>query len=94
MSKVESSSISAVSYYKQITEFIAYLKSSTEYTNLVVTGHSLGGGTAIIAGAQSGIPAIGVSGPNAKLSRLSFDPPLTLDDIDKNTFNVSPSLIT
>mmetsp|Transcript_13632 Transcript_13632/g.27765 ORF Transcript_13632/g.27765 Transcript_13632/m.27765 type:complete len:1117 (-) Transcript_13632:64-3414(-) len=90
ISEVESSSISEVSYYKQITEFISFLKSSTEYTDLVVTGHSLGGGTAIIAGAQSGIPAIGVSGPNAKLSRLSFDPPLTLEDIDKNTFNIIP----
>jgi hypothetical protein len=51
---------------------------------------SLGGGLAIITGAQTGIVAIALSGPNAMLSRKMFDPPITADDLDSQTFNIIP----
>jgi lipase ATG15 len=56
----------------------------------------LGGGLALIAGAQSRVSAVGISGVNAKLSRDSFygrhaKPfPVTVEDLDTYTFNVVP----
>jgi hypothetical protein len=49
---------------------------------------SLGGGLAMITGAQAGIPAVGVSGPNALISGRSFDPPVTPEQMNQFTFNI------
>jgi lipase ATG15 len=51
-----------------------------------VTGHSLGGGLAIITGSQTQVAAVALSGPNAMLSRNSFQPPLSVDHLDQYTF--------
>ena len=32
------------------------------------------------------VPAVALSGPNAMLSRRSFDPPITTEDLDSKTF--------
>jgi lipase ATG15 len=56
------------------------------YSGVAVTGHSLGGGLSIITGAQNGIPAVALSGPNAMLSRKSFDPPIRREELDRKTF--------
>ena len=45
----------------------------------------------MITGAQTETPAIGVSGPNARISRLTFDPPITEEQLRKYTFNVVPN---
>jgi lipase ATG15 len=50
-----------------------------------------GGGIAIITGAQTGIPAIGISGPNAYISRDTFEPKLTEDALNTKVFNVMPN---
>lgn len=55
-----------------------------------ITGHSLGGGIAIISGAQAVVPAVAVSGPNAVLSGLSFTPQVFPEELDKYTFNIVP----
>jgi lipase ATG15 len=79
-----------VSFYKVTSPFVEYLKASPEYKYVVLTGHSLGGGIAMISGAQTGVQAIAVSGPNAMLSGLSFTPQVLPDQLDKYTFNVVP----
>jgi hypothetical protein len=66
------------------------LKGNPDYNGTGITGHSLGGGIAIISAAQTGVPGIAISGPNAKLSRLSFEPQLTVEELDSKTFNVIP----
>eukprot|EP00553_Chaetoceros_curvisetus_P005393 CAMPEP_0204625374 /NCGR_PEP_ID=MMETSP0717-20131115/11143_1 /ASSEMBLY_ACC=CAM_ASM_000666 /TAXON_ID=230516 /ORGANISM="Chaetoceros curvisetus" /LENGTH=124 /DNA_ID=CAMNT_0051641059 /DNA_START=76 /DNA_END=450 /DNA_ORIENTATION=+ len=44
----------------------------------------------MITGAQSKIPSIGLSGPNAMISRLTFDPPIEEEDLERYTFNIVP----
>ena len=40
--------------------------------------------------AQTGIPAVALSGPNALISRRAFDPPVTIEQLDSLTFNIIP----
>lgn len=87
---VESSSIERVSFYKVTSNFVWYLKNETDYIGVGVTGHSLGGGLAIITGAQTDTPAVALSGPNAMLTRRSLDPPVSSGDLDSKTFNIIP----
>jgi lipase ATG15 len=79
-----------VAFYKVVTPFLEHLKKDSDYGHIAVTGHSLGGGIAIISGAQAKIPAIAISGPNALLSGRSFEPPVLEDALDRYTFNVRP----
>jgi len=55
---------------------------------IVITGHSLGGGVAVVNGALNQIPAIGISAPNAKLSHRFFG--ISEKNIDLYTYNVIP----
>jgi lipase ATG15 len=87
ITKIESASIESVSFYKDTTAFVNFIKGQTDtYLGLSITGHSLGGGLSIITGAQTGVPAVALSGPNAMLSRRSFDPPISAEDLDSKTF--------
>ena len=88
----EESSLKEIAYYKEITEFVRYLKGleNLKYEHLILTGHSLGGGLALISGAQTEIPGIALSGPNALISRRTFDPPISKEAIEKYTFNIVP----
>jgi lipase ATG15 len=87
ITKIESASIESVSFYKDTTAFVNFLKNQSDaYLGVGVTGHSLGGGLSIITGAQTGVPAVALSGPNAMLSRRSFDPPISAEDLDSKTF--------
>jgi lipase ATG15 len=90
VSSLESESISRVAFYRETTAFVNYLKEETEYTTVHVTGHSLGGGLALITGAQTNSSAVGLSAPNALLSRDTFDPPITKYQLDTLTFNIVP----
>jgi len=91
ITKLESESINRVSFYQDTTRFVEWLQAKYPRRGLGVTGHSLGGGLSIITGAQTGIPAVALSGPNAMLSRKSFDPPISREDLDSKTFNIIPS---
>jgi len=117
---VESESLQKVSFYKDTTKFVEYVKT-LGYAGIAITGeskrtfhsfrksqhyrifsiilplslcvvvgwitgHSLGGGLSIITGAQTGVPAVALSGPNAMLSRQSFEPKITQEDLDSKTF--------
>jgi len=87
-SLIQSGSLEEVAYYNQVTAFIEYVKSTGKYDTIHLTGHSLGGGIAIISGAKSGIPAVALSGPNAMLSRQAFG--ITEEELNRLTFNIIP----
>ena len=70
------------------TAFVNQFKNT--YDGIRVTGASLGGGLAIITGAQTGAPAVAISGLGAELSRNTVVPRITLDDINKYVFNFIP----
>lgn len=89
ISFIEDNTLKEVTYYKETTAFVKKLKED-KYPNVQIIGHSLGGGLAMITGAQTHVPAIALSGPNGKLSRFTFDPPVNLDDLNEWTFNVIP----
>jgi hypothetical protein len=88
---LQGEAIERVSFYKATTGFVNDLKTDSTYKSIQVTGHSLGGGLAIITGAQSGVPAVAVSGPNARLSGSSFEPEVTHEQLDRYTFNIVPA---
>jgi len=94
VNRLETDAITKVAYYQEIREFANFLKRKGH--NVRVTGHSLGGGLALITGAQAKVSAVGFSAPNAKLSRDTFyglsDKPLpvSLYDLNTYTFNVVP----
>ncbi len=44
----------------------------------------------MITGAQTKVPSVALSGPNNIISRRTFDPPLSVYDLDKYTFNIVP----
>lgn len=90
ISIVESESITRVSYYVETTDFVEWLQQSGTYADIKVTGHSLGGGLALITGAQTGASGIAISGPNAMLTRLAFDPQISEEALNTLTFNVIP----
>mmetsp|Transcript_1720 Transcript_1720/g.3672 ORF Transcript_1720/g.3672 Transcript_1720/m.3672 type:complete len:1099 (+) Transcript_1720:92-3388(+) len=90
LSLLETAIIKKVAYYPETTKFIEYLKDSGKYNNIVITGHSLGGGVAIISGAQTHTKAVGLSAPNTVLGRDTVTPKITLDDLEKYTFNIIP----
>jgi len=91
VTQLESKSITKVSYYRETRGFVDYLKEVKGFERLLVTGHSLGGGLAIITGAESNTSVVAISGPNAMLSRDSFIPPVTVENLNTLTFNVIPA---
>lgn len=90
MSLLETESIKKTSYYLETSQFIEHLKDSGKYKRIVITGHSLGGGVALISGAQTHTNAVGLSAPNTVLGRETVTPKLTLDDLLEYTFNIVP----
>ena len=65
-------------------------ENDVKYSKIIITGHSLGGGLAMISGAQSKVPAVALSGPNVVRSRLTFTPAISKEQLDKYTFNIVP----
>lgn len=90
ISWLASESINRVAFYKETTAFAKALMKDKNFEEIQVTGHSLGGGLAIITGAQANIPAIALSGPNALIGRDTFDPPVSVEALNTMTFNVIP----
>jgi lipase ATG15 len=75
------------------TPFAEEMKNNTSYDSVYLTGHSLGGGLAIISGAQAGVPAVALSGPNAMISGRSFVPQVTPEQLNRFTFNIGKSKV-
>lgn len=88
LSMLEQSSIQKYAYYIETTEFIKDTKD--DYDRVLITGHSLGGGIALISGTQTHISAVGLSAPNTVLARDTVNPKLELDDLKKYTLNIVP----
>ena len=87
---LETGSTRGFAYYAKTTEFVNYLKD--QYSEVQITGHSLGGGIALISGAQTHSKAVGLSAPNTVLGRDTVYPKLKLDDLEKYTFNIAPEM--
>ena len=71
---VESMYVREVSTYTFTTPFVEDVINGWDnnpYKTIRITGHSLGGGIAIITGAQTGMSTIAVSAPNGKLACIS-----------------------
>lgn len=89
VSVIQADSLDEVAYYKETVAFVNDLLQAGQ-DNITITGHSLGGGLAMITGAQTQRPAVALSGPNNVLSRKSFSPSLSKEDLDRLTFNIIP----
>ncbi|KAL7544460.1 hypothetical protein ACHAWF_007839 [Thalassiosira exigua] len=87
---LETANLKKVSYYVETTAFVNYLRKSEKYTDIKITGHSLGGGLALITGAQTQTMAVGVSAPNTVMGRSSVTPEISLDDLEQYTYNLIP----
>lgn len=93
---VESNSLKEVSYYRLTTDFVNallennYTDMGKSFDTLRLTGASLGGGLAVITGAQTRANAVAISGLNGALSRHTFIPPVTEEDLNQRVFNVMP----
>jgi len=88
ISFIQSDQLDDIAYYKVTTEAVKNFKKS--YDSIRVTGASLGGGLAIITGAQTKTPSIAISGLGVEFSRNAVKPPVTLDDINEYVFNFIP----
>jgi putative lipase involved disintegration of autophagic bodies len=56
--------------YAPLVDYLQVAK--TQGINIIVTGHSLGGGMASIGAALTGLKSVGISPPGIKLSSLKF----------------------
>eukprot|EP00956_Cyclotella_meneghiniana_P018005 scaffold29788_cov21-Cyclotella_meneghiniana.AAC.1 len=81
LSNLETESVKKVSYYVETTAFVNFLKESGNYTKVEITGHGLGGGLALITGAQTKTRAIGISAPSSTMTRSAVTPEISLEDI-------------
>ena len=93
MNFIQNDAIKRVSYYTVTSGFINDVLDGygdSNFTTLRITGASLGGGLAIISGAQTGAAAVAISGLGAELSRHTLNPPVTLAQINENVFNFIP----
>ena len=85
---LESAPYQHISYLKDVLAFISSLREKQPHAHVLLTGHSLGGGLAILAGAMEEAPAVAISGVNAMLSRRKFG--LTKQALDKYALNLMP----
>lgn len=90
LSKIETANVEKVAYYRDTSSFVDWLKDSGNYQKLALTGHSLGGGIALISGAQTHTTAVGLSGPNTVIGRDTVTPRISLEELEKYTFNIVP----
>jgi len=89
LGSVEERTLETVSYFREITEFVRWLQQNKRAKNIYLTGHSLGGGLAMISGAQTSRPAIALSGPNAMMTSLEIKD-LETEQLNDYTFNIIP----
>lgn len=83
-------------YYRIITDFANdlllnnYKVDDKSFQWLRTTGVSLGGGLALITGAQTDAYAFAYSGPNPTLGRKTFDPPINMQQLKERVINIKP----
>jgi len=82
-------------YYRVVSGFVnalfdGYGGADFRADGLRVTGASLGGGQAIIVGAQTPAHAVAISGPSAELNHLALLPQVSLEALNTNVLNVVP----
>ncbi|KAL9190402.1 hypothetical protein ACHAXT_007613 [Thalassiosira profunda] len=83
-------------YYRITTEFAndllnGYTDSSGKtFQWLRTTGVSLGGGLALITGAQTDAHGFAFSGPNPTLARKAWTPPISMQDLKERVINIKP----
>lgn len=85
-------------YYRITTEFVNDLllndyspsPNGKRFDWLRTTGVSLGGGLALITGAQTDAYAFAFSGPNPTLARKTWDPPISLNNLKERVINIKP----
>lgn len=84
------------SYYIETTNFANdllrnnYTLRGQPFDFVRTTGVSLGGGLALITGAQSDAYGFAISGINPVLARKTWDPPVSLEAFNTRVFNVIP----
>ncbi|KAI9183541.1 hypothetical protein H9P43_004459 [Blastocladiella emersonii ATCC 22665] len=76
----------AALYYTEVDAYVGALQAQGR--QVVVTGHSLGGGIASIVGARRSVPAVAVSAPGLGMSYLNYE--LSLDAVSQWPVNVVP----
>lgn len=89
----QSNTLEKASYYHVTTNFVKALKAGYGGTNfdfIRLTGHSLGGGLAMISAAQTHEFAVSLSGPVAMISRKTLSPPITVSSLQNEVFNIMP----
>ncbi|KAL7540552.1 hypothetical protein ACHAXR_010204 [Thalassiosira sp. AJA248-18] len=83
-------------YYRITTDFVNdlllnnYTIDGKNFQWLRTTGVSLGGGLALITGAQTDAYAFAYSGPNPTLARKTWDPPITMEQLSHHVINIKP----
>eukprot|EP01052_Picozoa_sp_SAG31_P000663 SAG31_NODE_19_length_35031_cov_42.510707_14_plen_180_part_00 len=77
-------------YYESVVRYIHKLLPLSPGWRIIVTGHSLGGGIATIAGATLGINSIAFSPPGFVRSRRKFETLIRGDDGDNVTSRLRP----
>lgn len=90
VSALQTRSLRRVSFYMETADFVRHVRDVHGRDEVRIVGHSLGGGLALVTGAQTNSTAVGLSAPNTVLSRDSFTPPVDLLSLDRLTFNVIP----
>lgn len=74
-------------YYQVLDEYVEDIKTQR---NVVLAGHSLGGGLAKIVGARHGLPSISFSAPGVVWSRRKLG--LSIENINRVDVNVKPGV--
>eukprot|EP01062_Namystynia_karyoxenos_P023310 TRINITY_DN19006_c0_g1_i1.p1 TRINITY_DN19006_c0_g1~~TRINITY_DN19006_c0_g1_i1.p1 ORF type:complete len:749 (+),score=159.53 TRINITY_DN19006_c0_g1_i1:130-2376(+) len=75
-------------YYAPVEKYIAKLRAEGQ-REVIIVGHSLGGGLSQIIGARMGIPAVSMSGPG--VVTLAHKLGVTRRDIDRYVTSVEPT---
>lgn len=93
---VVSDNLAKSDYYRITTEFANdltrnnYTYDGKSFQWLRTTGVSLGGGLALITGAQSDAYAFAYSGPNPTLARKTWNPPISMQQLKEKVINIKP----
>lgn len=88
MALIEELPLDQVSYYTDIHNVATGFKKAYPEATIALTGHSLGGGVAMLVGAKLKLPAISFSGPNSLLSSIKFG--FSTENLNTFALNVVP----
>jgi len=75
-------------FFKQIEDYVKAIKKANNTDEVILVGHSLGGGIAKIIGARQQLPAVSFSSPGIAYGHVKFG--FSLDDASKFGVSISP----